>query len=80
MLQVMCAAVASVFIELFCPLYHLRKTLLQFTSEWFGCNRDGEPIICSRHALVPRSLALFRALKILSKLTLVSLRLRLLEI
>ena len=86
MLQVVCAAVASVFIRLFYliglfrPIYHLRKTLLQFTSEWFGCNRDREPIICSRHAFVPRSLTLFRTLKILSKLALVSLGLRLPEI
>ena len=65
MLQVACAAVASVFIGLFCfirlfyliglfwPIDHLCKTLLQFTSEWFGCNRDRKPIICSRHAFVP---------------------------
>ena len=59
MLQVACAAVASVFIGLFYliglfwPIDHLCKTLLQFTSEWFGCNRDRKPIICSRHAFVP---------------------------
>ena len=80
MLRVMRVAVASVFTVLFWPLDHLRKTLLQFTSKWFGCNRDREPIICSRHAFVPRSLAQFRALKILCKLTLVSLGLRLPEI
>lgn len=83
MLQIGCAAGVSILIcvsSLIRLIYHLRQTLLQFTSEWFRGDRDCEAIIRSRHTFVTRSFTLFRAVQILSEFALISSGLRLPEV